>query len=503
MAAQIPSRKPPATLGKTLLLGTVLLLAFWGTRLIALDAFPLFIDETLHIDLGERIGTTSPFYNAWLGRVFTAWLHFGVQSAESAPVWSARAVTVLAVLPGVAAVLAIGRLAGGLWGMGLAGLLYLFSAYHMFFERLALADPVGSSLVLVALYFAFRLSRRAHWQDAVGCGALLFIAFGAKLSVVPYFALPVIAALTLGRYSLRQRMTWLAVSMGTLIGLCAVFVVGLRLLGHDYLTNSVSYGLAQRAENDIAAIILSNFDPARIAARVAAVIEMLAGYWGWPLLAAAGLAVVVLAAQRRWFLPLALLVPAAGMWINLVQETRYWIPAAALLLLSLAVVVGEGLRRAGPAWRAGTLGLVAAWAAAFWLPFLGANLTDPLGLPLPAWDQAQYIQSDAAGFGFDVVADYLIEQDAEAVIGILANCLALRYTYLDRLAVECPRIRHDGSSIPELTQLLNERRAPGVYAVLEAIDYLPAEAPGALVAVVERPTGGPTLRIYNLAPDAD
>jgi hypothetical protein len=135
-------------LHRRLSVAVLFLLLFWLTRLIAIEQFPLFLDETTHIDLGERTLTTSPFYDADLGRVFAGWLQYAVQSYANEPVWVARVATVLAVLPGVAAVLAIGHLAAGLWGLGLAGLFYLFSAYHLFFERLALADPRNRPLGL-------------------------------------------------------------------------------------------------------------------------------------------------------------------------------------------------------------------------------------------------------------------------------------------------------------------------------------------------------------------
>lgn len=482
-----------------------LLLIFCATRLIAIDHFPMFLDETTHIELGERVQISGPLYNAWLGRLGTGWLQFAAQSYAAAPVWSSRAITVLAVLPGFAAILALGWRMAGLWGLILSGLLYLFSAYHLFFERLALGDPVAGSAALVALNLAHRLERRVHLRDAALCGLALFIAFVVKISILPYMSIPVLAALTLGkrRYTWAQRGRWLAAALVTMLGLTAAFVLGLRVLGHDYLSNSVSLGLTGRADSSSLEILLSNLNPAIIVTRAAAIIDLLAGYLGAGLMLLAGAALIILMMQRRFYLVLCLLLPALAMWFNRTQETRFWLPAASILLLCIAVVTAGLVRSRPPVLRVGALILVLVWGISLWLPFTLASTHTPPDLPLPDWDRSQYVLSDASGYGLMQAGAYLVEQQAGHVLGIVANCLSLRYMYFDQLEVICPRIRHDGSSVDELARLMEDSRAPDTYAVLEQIDYLPASAPGERVTVIERPPPGPALHIYDLSlPDS-
>ena len=484
-------------------LALAILLAFLLTRLAGIENFPLFLDETTHIELGERVLTTSPFYNAWLGRLGTGWLQYAVQSYASEPVWTARTITVLSVLPGLAAAMALAYAIAGLWGLGLSGLLYLFSSYHFFFERLALGDPPVGSVVLVALYVAYRLSRRANLIDATLTGLVLFGAFVIKVSMIPYMSIPVLAALTLTKHTWRQRLRWLAVALVTMLGLSALFVVGLRLLGHDYLTNSVSYGLTSRAAENALNIFLQNFNPTTIFERISAIINMLAVYFGPVMLVIAAGAVGVLVARRRFYLVFCLLLPAFAMWINRTQETRFWLPAAAILLLCVAVVLADILRRSARIVQVAGVVVVFVWGGVYWLPFMQASMESPPDFPLPQWDREQYVLSDAAGYGLAQAADYLLAQQPQEVIGIVANCLALKYGYLGELNVQCPRITHDGSSINELAALLENSRSPGTYAVLEAINYLPATAPGTLITIIERPPPGPRLTVYDLTDHND
>ncbi|HVU09850.1 MAG TPA: hypothetical protein VHD90_01180, partial [Phototrophicaceae bacterium] len=104
-------------------IGTLLLLAYFGTRLAALTAFPSFVDEAAHVDFGRVVLATGPFARSEEGRQLVIWLYilFGAQS--NAPLWAERAATLLAVLPGFAAALGIARLMSNRWGAIFAALL--------------------------------------------------------------------------------------------------------------------------------------------------------------------------------------------------------------------------------------------------------------------------------------------------------------------------------------------------------------------------------------------
>jgi hypothetical protein len=206
---------------QSLWLGIVLIGIFWCTRLIGIQVFPPFLDEMQHVHEAEQAFLGHPLAFVGEGRLFSIWWLTLFQPYQAETVLVMRSAALLAVLVGFAAILGIGRLAAGLWGTVFAGLLYLFSGYHTFFERLALADPISGSAVSVGLYFAFRLSRRMNYRDAVLTGVALFIAIGGKATTLPYLGIPIAAGITLwpAKRTRQENTRWVIVAMGTSIGL--------------------------------------------------------------------------------------------------------------------------------------------------------------------------------------------------------------------------------------------------------------------------------------------
>lgn len=471
---------------RSLVIGVALLLGLWLVRLPGLGAFPPFIDEGVHIWFGERSLQTSPLAYAAEGRLFTIWWLLLFQPHLAASVWVARAAVVLAVMPGAAAVLAIGRLGGSTWGMICAGLLYLLSAYHHFYDRLALADPLAAAGVLLAVYFAYRLSRRAAAADAALTGVSLFLAVGAKVSALPYLVVPVLAAFTLRppHAAVRDRLRWLAVASGVAVGLTGAFALGLGLLGYNPF---VLIG----AHNPHAAAGLLT----RTLTNTVEITAVLAVYTGAAVFALLVLAVTgLLRRARTVFFGLCCALPALVLLVSERQSTRFYLTPMSLLLLCGALALAQLTSRRG--LRGLALVLIGAWGVLQWLPFTRtADYT-----VLPARDYAEYVASDASGFGLNAARQALRDAGARRVIGLLANCQGLRYLALADFPVDCPRVNPNGEDIPYHRELLEQNRAAGTFAVLEAIPYVPDSAPGRQMAVISRPGGGPALTLYDLAP---
>ena len=466
-------------------LGVALLLLFLLTQLWTLDSFPPFVDEAFHINFGNLVREQGLLARAEEGRQFTVWLYVAVQAQTGgAPIFVARAVTVLAVVPGVAAAIATGQLLAGGWSGALVALLFTFSTFHLFFDRLALADPVSASAILVAAYFGARLRVRAHWLDAVLCGLALFVAVGAKVSALPYLGLPVAAALTLKRpeTAWRDQARWAVIALVVGAGLSTLFLGGLLVRGVNpffYLQSPSSTGQG------------IYFD------KLALVPETLFGYAG-PLMGVLLLGgLLVLLVRRQFYLPLLLIAPLLVQSLSGRQDSRHIVVSISLLLLIGAVAVEYVGVRAAPILRRLVLGLILLWVAMVWLPFMGALSNEPLNLALTSNDRDEYITAEGGGFGLAETLDALEGEGAERVIGILANCLSLRFMARD-LAVDCPRLSPTGEDIPVLEALLEANRLPGDYAVLESLPYAPQSSPGRLIAEIEGAPGRPLLRIYAL-----
>jgi hypothetical protein len=435
---------------------------------------------------------TSPLYGANEGRLFAVWYWAPFTPHLNAPFWVLRATTILVMMLAAAAVIGIGRLAAGMWGGVFALLLYLFSPLNTFYNTVGLSDPVGASFVLVALYFAFRLRVRVSMRDAALAGGFLFLAAGAKIAYLPYAVVPVLGVLTLPRASWRGRGLWAATAVGAFGVLFGVMMGVLLWRGYNPLYH-IGRGAAVGGDASALVVLL-----ARMATRTVAIGGQYVHYVGW---LAAGVSLIALAAhlwRRDFFLPLVLFVPGLTVWASSLFFTRYLYPHMALMALMTGIALGwwarDGARRA----LAG--GLVAAFGGLVWLPFYVALLVNPAALPLTDGEYGEYFAADSSGAGLAEIEAFLVAQDPERVIGLLPNCLSLKYSALDTLTVECPRINPNGDDIPALRELVASSRAPGVMVVKENSPYVPQDIPGEVVYEVERPTGRTTLTVYDLAP---
>jgi hypothetical protein len=459
-----------------------LLLLFWLTRIIAIDAFPPFIDEGLHIYFGEQVLATGPLAYASDGRQFTVWWLMLFQSSANASIWIARVAILLASLPGFAAVVSTGRIAAGIWGGSIAGLLYILSSYHYFIGRMALADPAAGSAVLVALYFSYRLSRRIRFRDAASAGLALFIGVGAKSITIPYLGIPVAAVLTVSvsRWDWRVKLRWLLV---------ALVISGGLIIGYFLLLNWRGYNpyMIFFARNSP---LTSTNLLATINTNAVATIDVLSHYFGGvPFLLFVG-SVVVLIVRRRYFLPLCLLPPLLVTWSSGFQSTRHWYVGATILLLCGAIVLAQSLRQRRKLVQGVGIGLVFLWGWVMWLPFVYDVNYDPAQTPrLHRRDYSEYVISDASGFGLAEAYHNLVAHDAKQIIGLLSNCQNLRYMAAPSIPVICPRIRLNREDIDLLTRLMENNRFEGSFVVLEDNPNVPSSAPGQIVATMGRPGG--------------
>lgn len=481
--------------GGLLLFGVVLLLLFWWTRLNGLRSFPFFIDEGLHVFFSERTLETNPVVYANKYYLFSIWWWslFGVPYA--APIWLSRAVTLLACLPGVAAAVGLGRQAAGGWGALFAGLAYLFSSYHIFFERLALADPMSASAAIVAVYFGYRLSRRIRLGDAVLTGLAVFLAVGAKLSALPYLGLPVAAWVAFRAFDRHNRaagLRWLAAALATEGVLMAVFVGVLVFVGDNPFANASDHVGLETGPLGMLARVPEN------ASGMVANLVTFVGPLGMVVL---GFSLLALLVRRRWYLLLVLIPPALVFLLSDMQSSRYYAAPMTLLIACAAVGLADLSTLAGRASRWAVLVALVVWGVTTGLPFLWTMNNAPLDLALPASDYHEYVVSDATGFGLADVAAVLDATQADHVIGLLANCQGLRYELHGRATVDCPTINPNGESIPALAALLEGNRNANTLAVLEALPYLPGTAPGQVVGEIRHPSGRPLLTVYRLSGD--
>lgn len=472
-------------------LALALLLAFFLSRLIAIDRFPPFLDEMLHVRQAELSQQASPFTYTAEGRLFTLWWYMLFEPYRAAPVWLARTATLLAVLPGFAAVIGLGRLAVGSLGVLFAGLSYLFSTSNFFFERLALADPISASAILVAVYFAYRLSRRAHAGDAILTGLALFIAVAAKATALPFLGIPLAAAWALRPPGppRRANLRWLAIALACSLGLVAVFALALRVRQYT------PFGFIELYNSQATRPLLE-----RTLSNITLFAQWFLTYTGVFVFILLLVALVGSIMRRKFYLVLCLLGPALTFWINDRQFTRYFAALTVIFLLIGALFLAHSVQKQRRSFQLVSLVFVFAWGMVQWLPFAWAGYTAPVQLALPPNDYAEYIAGDASGFGLLEIRDILRDQQPNEVIGILANCASLHYLALGQFDVNCPPLNPNGQEVENLRQLIANSRRAGVYVVLEPLPYAPDHIPGLLVDTVDRPGNRSSLSIYRLEP---
>ena len=472
-----------------LLVGVALLLAIVASRLFHLYSFPPFIDEGVHIAYSETIRNSGPLALASEGRQLYYWWLIALQTAAAAPIWMVRAATILSALPGAAAVFALGGNLAGRKGALAAGLFYLFSPYHLFFERLGLSDALSASAVLVGVALAFRLARELQMRDAVWQGTALATAVFAKISALPYLAIPIAAYLTLRRRNGQRR--WLraqGLAIAIALGLTGGWLLLLFWRGYNqffYLQTGPG------ADASPVSFVLPNLIDAW---------ATFTGYEGLPLALVCAVGALFLVLRRKWFVPLVLVAPLIVLSLSARQASRHLIVPISLLLTCGGAALALVIRERGRAIQWAAFGLIGIWAVAQSVPFWWVLTHDPAQTALPDADRAEYMLSDASGFGIYEVTTQLAALASRRVIGILPNCPSLRAWAWDRFAVECPRLNPNGEDIPALTTLMETSRAEGVYVVLEDSAYAPTDAPGRLIGLVRTAVDRPPIRLYDLAP---
>lgn len=97
----------------------------------------------------------------------------------------------------IASSMAVGYMLGSRRTGLLAGAIYALLPVNVFHERLGLADPLMAVFVALIMLFSLRLARAnvPRWREAVFLGIVLAGGFLTKISILPYFAIPVVAML--------------------------------------------------------------------------------------------------------------------------------------------------------------------------------------------------------------------------------------------------------------------------------------------------------------------
>ena len=371
-----------------------LLLLYFVTRLVGITALPMFLDESWHISWSMWIAEGKEWDSPWLfGKGVNIFLNALLFPwAGERYLVATRLVTVLFGALTLAAVFAAARRLYDDRTALVAALLYLFSPYALFYDRLVLTDPVQSTFATLALLWSVRTAQDGRAKDGVLLGLLLALSVFAKASGLLAFLTPAVAWLLLARERAKSaRAFGIAYAIGA-----ALVAWPLKVF---FATTSTVRAAVDKSQEGPFGRLLENAPLAW---------EWVAGYWTLPVLALAvvGLALaLVTRARAGLFLSGLIVLPLAAY----LAVSSLWFPRYLVFLTPpLAILAGAALAALARQPRAlvATLALVLLPSLRFdWFLW-----TEPAKAPLPEVERFQFVNGWPSGYGTRDTLAFLREQ---------------------------------------------------------------------------------------------
>jgi hypothetical protein len=473
---------------------TFLLLVYAWTRLHNLLALPLFVDESFHIETAQRALKGQVLASAAHGRFGRVWLNAFLGPDAPAAGWTSRAGTVLVGLLGAAAFYALVRVFVSHRAGLLALLVWTGAPYLLFYDRMALADPMLSALSVVAVWVAWHMMQKgARWLAAL-LGCVLAALILAKAPGVVWLPLPVVALLLAADLAWRRRVELAALAYGTLALWWGPLALVLKLKHYNYFGLAPAF-VGKTGESRIERIWNNmndawRWDVAYLSLPVL-ILAILGGlYWLWK------------RPRSAIFTLMALGMGAGGAIVfGRNVNSRYALNHVAWVLLALVVGIGLVFERY-PRTRPVILAALTAWLILFCAPFMLDAWNDPPDLPLAGNDPREYVLQESSGYGTTEIGALLSVIDPPLpTLGLVANCQTLRVAAYP-LDVTCPKINWDGTSQRAIMRQAEQWAADGpIYVVGESLPYIDLSElpqPHTLITTVERPGGNLPVHLFRI-----
>jgi len=390
---------------------------YLASRLFALTALPMFLDERIYlrwaywITQGRRLQV--PFV---AGKGLSVWVLAAVTPHTANPLLAGRLLTVAV---GILTLVAVHRLAARLTGdvrvADLAAVFYIACPFTLFHDRMVLADPYLSAFTAWTLLLSLRLSNTPRLRDGIALGAAMALGIAAKVTGLPLLAVPLLVLGVMGA----TRRTWLK-------PLALAYVVALALSAYPV------WRFFSRPSGELSKLAGGDDSPvaATVSANLGLATSWLWNYWttGLVLLAAAGVVVALRKNALRRSGVLLILV-ALGPIALFASVSRVWFPRYVLFTTVPLVILAALGFRAGldalqrrvpvsPSTSAMRTAVLLAIVLAPALRFDGALWSDPSRAPLPDVDRFQYVTGWPSGYGSRDSLEFLRARRAERPEGL-------------------------------------------------------------------------------------
>ncbi|MCU0515184.1 MAG: glycosyltransferase family 39 protein [Anaerolineae bacterium] len=420
----------------------LLLLGLFALRSQHIDVQPPYVDEGFHLRRAMRVWDFAENPGRFAHGKVLVYFWMGLFEADNTPRTmlpvGRLSIALVAVITGAALYLLGRLLAGPLTGI-VALALYALLPPALFFERMAMADPLAAGLLSLAAWRCYvYVKRPTLWQGAL-VGLLLGLTTLAKLTTALIVLLPVVALLLFAPRPaggpLRLIQHWRRRYLPGLL-------VGALLGGGLWLPMLIPAALAHGTDQPFIIVNDTNiarseeyfFQPLNYVQHLT---PLLAEFVTPGFLAATVLAFAVglvtfrglearvwrgLLYSSAWLLLLTL--PA--FFIARLITTRYVMPAAAPVSLGLALVVVALLRLVRRSWLFALPGLaLLAWALLWALPFAATTLHAPQTLPFARPDFPAFYGTNHTEY----IAGYFLGDDAVQAAARTLNALPPRPVY--------------------------------------------------------------------------
>ncbi|NDJ84717.1 MAG: glycosyltransferase family 39 protein [Chloroflexi bacterium] len=514
-------------------------------RAHAIEALPPFNDESLHIRRAEKIlvernVSLTPF------KLLTYYWIALFQPDRLVAIFVSRTAVGLFALLGLAGTYATARLVFGRWAGRIALVLAAFSPFMVFFDRLALADPLTAALGMLVVWMSVRMVRRedcGRWcPEALMVGMLGALVVLAKTIGLPFLAMPAIAVLALGRGAWPANRDWRTLRdwtvqrlrryQGALVTAYGAFVACMVPFGLHVLERAIAGEPVMLVNNNLVLGLAENRPPHEV------IFDNIATLWNvnWILhspflwltmLLAAGLLFWRCPAKAAYLTSAVVLPWTMSILLGAELSTRY----LTLGILPLMVLLAGGLQVVGQQaieiWgkqhslRPLMVGIVVLWVGLFAVPFIENAWNEPTDLELPSRDQWEYFENFSSGYGLVAAADDLDELPSSEpsgrvnVFGMIGSCHQVRL-YLGAAEADddgpvwltCPFFGWHGEYLMDVAADIQRRMAieSQVYLLLEPeIPYFDTDKLKPLwqwqeIKRYRRPFDGMEIVLYRITP---
>ncbi|HVO71655.1 MAG TPA: hypothetical protein VMT24_16515, partial [Aggregatilineaceae bacterium] len=281
--------------------------------------------------------------------------------------------TVFVGLVGAAAFYALARAFASHRAGLIAIALWIGAPYPVFYERMALADPLLGAVGVVAVWAAWNMLQTGFYLWAAGLGVALALVILAKASGVVWLPLPIVALVLARALPWRKRLALGTLAYSMLALLWGPLALVLRWKGYDYFgLASVFVGgktdsLPQRIWHNINSVW--HFDVAYLGLFAVLAAFLGGGYW------------ILKRPRTALFAVMALGMGGGGAIVFGDRvNSRYAFNQVVWVLLPLAVGCALLIERR-PRWQPVVYGGIGIWMALFCAPFGSAAWNHPADLP--------------------------------------------------------------------------------------------------------------------------